>query len=249
MKKLLLIFLTAMWFSSGPVWAQGTCIDTTISATGRTLLAIPLGGARYPAISFTYRTTGSPSGVSIAIEASNVLAATETPITMIPAVTTTSGNVDLGSAARPFRFWYANVATLSGGTSPTIVLTACPNAAAFAIAEFTTAPTFSSMTENSIPYFGAGGLLSENNANFSWTNGTTTFNAATITEGGNTVPNSTNDLGFFAATTSALLAGVLSNETGSGLAVFGTSATFAAAPTFSDMTAGSLFFAGTGGLP
>jgi hypothetical protein len=53
---------------------------------------------------------------------------------------------------------------------------------------------------------------------------------------------------FFPAFTSANLAGELSNETGSGLAVFGTSPTFAAAPTFSDMTAGSVAFFGTAGL-
>jgi hypothetical protein len=54
-----------------------------------------------------------------------------------------------------------------------------------------------------------------------------TLNAATLTEGANAVPNATDHLGFFAATTSAQLAGVLSDETGSGVAVFGTSPTIA----------------------
>jgi len=50
------------------------------------------------------------------------------------------------------------------------------------------------------------------------------FNSgAAITEAGNSVPNATDHLGFFAATTSSQLAGVVSDETGSGAAVFGTS--------------------------
>ncbi|MDD4909316.1 MAG: tail fiber domain-containing protein [Candidatus Omnitrophica bacterium] len=55
-----------------------------------------------------------------------------------------------------------------------------------------------------------------------------TANATTLTEGTNAVPNATDHLGFFAATTSAQLAGVLSDETGSGgVAVFATSPTIA----------------------
>ncbi len=52
------------------------------------------------------------------------------------------------------------------------------------------------------------------------------FNAITLTESSNAVPNSTDNLSFFAGTTSAQLAGVLSDETGSGLAVFATAPTF-----------------------
>ena len=47
-----------------------------------------------------------------------------------------------------------------------------------------------------------------------------------ITESGNAVPNATDGLDFFAATTSAELYGVLSDETGTGVAVFGTAPTF-----------------------
>ncbi len=61
-----------------------------------------------------------------------------------------------------------------------------------------------------------------------------TFNAATLTEGGNSVPNSTDNLSFFAATTSAQLAGVISDETGSGVLVFGTSPTLAGTPNIGD---------------
>lgn len=49
------------------------------------------------------------------------------------------------------------------------------------------------------------------------------FDAVSLTESSNAVPNATNNLSFFAATTSAQLAGVISDETGSGLSVFATS--------------------------
>lgn len=60
------------------------------------------------------------------------------------------------------------------------------------------------------------------------------LNATTLTEGGNAVPNATDHLGFFAATTSAQLAGVISNETGSGLLVLATN------PTLTDVTVDDL---------
>ena len=53
-----------------------------------------------------------------------------------------------------------------------------------------------------------------------------TVAAGTLTEGGNAVPNVTDTLSVFAATTSLQLLGVLSDETGSGAAVFATSPTF-----------------------
>jgi hypothetical protein len=49
-----------------------------------------------------------------------------------------------------------------------------------------------------------------------------TFNAVTLTESGNNVPNVTDNLSVFAATTSAQLAGVISDEAGSGSLLFGT---------------------------
>ena len=49
---------------------------------------------------------------------------------------------------------------------------------------------------------------------------TGTIEGGTITESGNAVPNATDHLGFFGGTTSAQLAGELSDETGTGLAVF-----------------------------
>ena len=61
-----------------------------------------------------------------------------------------------------------------------------------------------------------------------------TLNATTLTESTNAVPNSTDHLGFFAATTSAQLAGVISDESGSGLLVFATSPTLTT-PRFADL--------------
>ena len=52
------------------------------------------------------------------------------------------------------------------------------------------------------------------------------FNAPALTENSNAVPNATDHLGFFAATTSAQFFGVISDETGSGVVVGGTSPTF-----------------------
>ncbi|KKK56527.1 hypothetical protein LCGC14_3063630, partial [marine sediment metagenome] len=49
---------------------------------------------------------------------------------------------------------------------------------------------------------------------------TGTIEGATLTEGGNAVPNATDHLGFFSSTTSAQLYGVISDETGTGLLVF-----------------------------
>ena len=59
------------------------------------------------------------------------------------------------------------------------------------------------------------------------THGNNVFNISTglLQEGGNEVPNDTDHLGFFAATTSAQLAGVISNENGTGLFILQTSPT------------------------
>jgi hypothetical protein len=58
-----------------------------------------------------------------------------------------------------------------------------------------------------------------------------------ITEGANAVPNATDPLSFFAATTSAQLAGVLSDETGTLKAVFSDSPTFTTQVTTPAITA------------
>jgi len=66
-----------------------------------------------------------------------------------------------------------------------------------------------------------------------------TLEGGVVTEGGVGVPNVNDNLSVFAATTSAQLAGVLSNETGTGLAVFGTSPTLTT-PTIGVATATSI---------
>ena len=125
MKKLLFGLLLLALPAFGQ---QATCVDTTLSATGRTEIAIPGGSSRYVAANFSYRTTGSPTGVSISIDAGNApTVATQTPFEQIAAVTNTTG-ANMGKANGPFRHWYANVGTLSGGTTPTIILTSCFNA-------------------------------------------------------------------------------------------------------------------------
>ena len=113
----------ALWLGASAAVAETpTCIDTTLSATGRQQLTVPGGAEIYGSVRFSYRTAGSPTGVSIAIEAGMVAAATQTPFEQIAAVTNTSG-ASMGTAAAGWRFWFANVATLSGGASPTIILT------------------------------------------------------------------------------------------------------------------------------
>lgn len=62
---------------------------------------------------------------------------------------------------------------------------------------------------------------------------------------GGTVTYTSNNLSVFAATTSAQLAGVISDETGSGSLVFGTSPTIAT-PTITTSATGPLFIGGTG---
>lgn len=69
---------------------------------------------------------------------------------------------------------------------------------------------------------------------------TVTFDAPSFTESGVNVPNVNDNLSVFAATTSAQLLGLITDETGSGLLVFGTSPTIVT-PTFS----GSINFSGT----
>ena len=90
-----------------------------------------------------------------------------------------------------------------------------------------------------------------------------TFNAVTLTENGTGVPNTGDNLSVFAATTSAQLAGVISDEQGSGALVFattptlttpvigaatGTSVVLTGAITSSSATAGIGYATGAGGL-
>ena len=140
----------ALWLGASAAVAETpTCIDTTLSATGRQQLTVPGGAEIYGSVRFSYRTTGLPTAVSISIEAGNVAAATQTPFEQIAAVTNTSG-ASMGTAAAGWRFWFVNVATLAGGTSPTIILTSCFHPSAFSIARFGTVPTFPNQSANTL---------------------------------------------------------------------------------------------------
>jgi hypothetical protein len=80
-----------------------------------------------------------------------------------------------------------------------------------------------------------------------WIDGTANIDAVAadaITEGGNAVPNSTDGLDFFAATTSAELLGVLSDETGTGSVVFANTPTLIT-PEIGAATGTSLSLTGT----
>lgn len=94
--------------------------------------------------------------------------------------------------------------TLSGAFSPASI------SSTGAVSAGTLTTGSGSITDSS-------GAISFGNENLSTTG---TLEAATLTESSNAVPNATDGLDFFAATTSAELLGVLSDETGTGAAVF-----------------------------
>lgn len=73
---------------------------------------------------------------------------------------------------------------------------------------------------------------------------TGTITGAILLEGANAVPNATNNLSFFAATTSAQLAGVISNETGTDKLVYNTSPALVT-PAIGAATGASLVLTGT----
>ena len=133
MKRLLLFLLCSALSLSAQI--VGRCDDFTLSATGRTLImSQPTPQQTTPAMvsgQFVYRSTGSPTGVSVSVEASGWLAAVGNPLTKIQPVTETT-SADMGSASGLYRYWYVNVATLSGGTSPAIEFTACWSSVSFA---------------------------------------------------------------------------------------------------------------------
>ncbi len=103
-----------------------SCRDITLSATGRTEVLTNLDGLT-TGVQFSYKTTGSPAGVSVWLEGSND-AANYFPRSPQKLSDTTADTQALTAA---FRHWYVNVGTLSGGASPTIVATICPSLAGF----------------------------------------------------------------------------------------------------------------------
>ena len=75
--------------------------------------------------------------------------------------------------------------------------------------------------------------------------GALNVSTGTLSVGGNLVANASNNLSLFAATTSAQLAGIISNETGTGVLVLATSPTFVS-PTLGAASGTSLALTGTG---
>lgn len=102
----------------------GCYTASAISATGRTLL---FTSPQNIVFSASYYTTGSPASVSVAIESGNVTSNVSTPFGKIAALTnTTAAKFDEVTGSE--RYWYVNVATLSGGTSPTVIVSYCARA-------------------------------------------------------------------------------------------------------------------------
>ncbi len=176
MKKLLLLCFLALASAAGGLAQSGNIsFDTTFTATTTGALLTPPGSSSgdlsgYNVCSFTYRLTGSPSGVSVAVAAGNAKLPV-TPTTVIAAVTTTTnattipvGTVNTG----PYRYYYIVIATLTGGTSPSIVVTtACsPNSVgSLGGSGGITIPAF---TPGSVPFATGASALGQNNANLFW---------------------------------------------------------------------------------
>lgn len=117
-------FLASLLFTAALCAQQPSvsCRKYTISATGRVEITTAPGLQTFEG---SYTTTGTPASVSLTVEAGNDIPATQTPVTKVTAQTNTTGVNDLGPAKGAFAHWWVNVATLSGGTSPTILFWAC----------------------------------------------------------------------------------------------------------------------------
>lgn len=103
--------------------AQYTGQDITFTATGRKILYQGQGNLQNYTV--TYYTTGSPSGLSIQVEGGNHNPpANGEPTIKLGPKTTTAGD-DLGNAAGSYRFIFANLTALTGGTAPTVIVTGC----------------------------------------------------------------------------------------------------------------------------
>lgn len=158
------------------------------------------------------------------------------------ATTGTSGCITLGMGNPPCFVPYSTtnpLPTTTSGSVSSLTLTTTG----------TSGPAVLSGSNLNIPvYTAAGGGLSS--LNFTTTNGfsatfsgTTTGVVVAAPSAGGAFASSSNNLGFFSATSSAQLAGVVSDETGTGALVFAGSPTFTgtvlgAAATFSGTLAG-----------
>lgn len=118
-----LLFAVAVAVPSAQAQATPGCYSVTFSATGQKLL-FTNSTKKSVDFSASYYTTGSPSGVSILIETGNVPEATSEPFTAISALTDTT-KAQFAQYRSGALYWYANLGTLSGGTSPTVILHYC----------------------------------------------------------------------------------------------------------------------------
>ncbi len=119
-----------------PLLAHATdnyCLVTPVdlSATGRTEITRSSGldFHMFNAATATARTTGSPSGISVVLEAGNYVASTQTPVTATTAVTSGSGGL-MGTLHGPFKKYFVNLTTLTAGTAPHVIVDVCWTATA-----------------------------------------------------------------------------------------------------------------------
>jgi len=169
-------------------------------------------------------------------------------LTQIPGTTVTYTVISTGgNTAAAWNYEYTGFATVTGtganvlATSPTLVTPTLGVATATSINGLTISTTTGTLT------IANGKTLTANNS-LTFT-GTDSSSVAFGT--GGTVVYTSNNLSVFASTTSAQLAGVISDETGSGALVFGTSPTlvtptFTTSATFSGSTSGSTVVQATG---
>lgn len=140
MKRLLLLLsllifpfsLKAQKGYQGTPFPSGVKCTTlsAITATGYTLITFNPGDTatnpyfNFVAVQVGYRTTGSPTSVSVDLEAGYQTQATNNPNTIGPVITATAQG-ELGTTAGQWSYFYIHTNTLSGGSSPSIIPTAC----------------------------------------------------------------------------------------------------------------------------
>lgn len=125
--RLLTIFAVLLFATATQAQNQtnpGCYTADAISTTATRVLIFTNQGSGVVNFSGSYYTTGVPTTVSVSIQTGNVLAATQTPFTKVSALTDTTG-AQFTEANGGERYWYVNVATLTGGTAPTLVLSYC----------------------------------------------------------------------------------------------------------------------------
>ena len=133
----ILIWLVLSCSSFAQVQRSALCFDTTMTATGRVLLA-GTGSSPFQnpllftTARFTYYTAGTPASLSIQIEDGNQSASVQTPVLRLGPNTNTTA-ADLGFIQIGSRYLWGNLTALSGGTSPSVVLSTCLSVASSAV--------------------------------------------------------------------------------------------------------------------